>query len=51
MEWKRAAPPATLNACDCGGDFVEKKPDGLVRLYRCGDCHTVLGDFTMGHEP
>jgi transcription initiation factor TFIIIB Brf1 subunit/transcription initiation factor TFIIB len=51
MEWRPAVAPAILNACDCGSDDVEKKPDGLVKLYRCADCGTVLGDITMGHEP
>jgi hypothetical protein len=51
MEWKRVARPAQLNACGCGSDVVEEKPDGLVRLYRCASCHTILGDLTMGHEP
>lgn len=51
MEWKPSAPPAQLKSCDCGSDDVEEKPDGLVRLFRCADCKTSLGDITMGHEP
>lgn len=51
MEWKRVKPPSQLKACGCGGDVVEEKPDGLVKLYRCGACHRSLGDITMGHEP
>lgn len=51
MEWYTSAAPAALQACECGSDAVEKKPDGLVRLYRCADCKTLLGDLTMGHEP
>jgi hypothetical protein len=31
--------------------MVEKLADGLVTRYRCGECHTELGDLTMGHEP
>lgn len=51
MEWKRARPPAQLHSCSCESEFVEVKPDGLVKLYRCGSCHSILGDLTMGHEP
>lgn len=51
MQWKRSSAPSQLNACSCGSDAVEEKADGLVTLYRCADCHTVLGDITMGHEP
>jgi len=51
MEWTPTAAPAQLNACDCGSDDVEERPDGLVRLYRCAECHTTLGDIVMGHEP
>jgi hypothetical protein len=51
MEWTPTATPAMLNACDCGSDSVEVRPDGLVKLYRCADCESILGDITMGHEP
>jgi hypothetical protein len=51
MEWTRCKPPSQVNACDCGSDVVEELADGLVTRYRCGDCHTNLGDLTMGHEP
>ncbi|MFC7073321.1 hypothetical protein ACFQJ7_01090 [Halovenus rubra] len=51
MEWKRVTPPSQLRSCSCGCDYVDEKPDGLVKLYRCSDCHTILGDLTMGHEP
>jgi len=51
MQWEPSAAPAALKACDCGSDRVEKKPDGLVKLFRCANCETVLGDLTMGHEP
>ena len=51
MEWKVSAAPAQLKSCDCGADAVEKKPDGLVKLYRCAECKSILGDLTMGHEP
>jgi hypothetical protein len=51
MEWTPTAAPAMLNACDCGSDSVEVRPDGLVKLYRCADCESILGDITMGHEP
>jgi hypothetical protein len=51
VQWKRSSAPSQLNACSCGSDAVEEKADGLVTLYRCADCHTVLGDITMGHEP
>lgn len=51
MEWSRAPQPSQIDDCDCGSDDVEEKPDGLVRLYRCRECHTILGDLTMGHEP
>lgn len=51
MEWKRVTPPAQLQDCVCGCEYVEKKPDGLVKLYRCWECQTILGDLTMGHEP
>jgi hypothetical protein len=51
MEWNRATRPTQLNACSCGHEAVEEKPDGLVRLYRCAKCHSILGDMTMGHEP
>lgn len=51
MEWTTTSPPPGLNSCDCGSTAVEERPDGLVRLYRCADCHNILGDMTMGHEP
>lgn len=51
MNWKRCSPPSQLNSCDCGSDVVELSSDGIVREYRCGDCHTSLGDITIGHEP
>jgi hypothetical protein len=51
MEWTPTSAPAMLNACDCGSDDVEVRPDGLVKLYRCADCESALGDLTMGHEP
>lgn len=51
MEWKRTQAPSQVHDCDCGGDAVEELADGLVRRYRCAECHTGLGDVTMGHEP
>lgn len=51
MEWTRCKPPAQVHDCDCGSGVVEQRSDGLVRQYRCGRCHTGLGDITMGHEP
>lgn len=51
MEWKRTSAPSQLMACDCGSTVVEEKPDGLVRLYRCADCQSTLGDLMIGHEP
>lgn len=51
MEWIRCKPPSTVKACDCGSKYVEKRPDGLVKSYRCAECHAGLGDITMGHEP
>lgn len=51
MEWTRVPRPSQLADCGCGSEIVEEKPDGLVRLYRCGECGTILGDLTMGHEP
>ncbi len=51
MNWKRCMKPSHVHACSCGSDIVEVKPDGMVREYRCGDCHTNLGNTMMGHEP
>jgi predicted SprT family Zn-dependent metalloprotease len=51
MEWTRTSAPSIVNACECGSDKVEVRPDGLVKLYRCAECHTSLGDLTMGREP
>lgn len=51
MEWKRSAAPSAINACSCGSSAVEELADGLVRRYRCAECHSGLGDMTMGHEP
>ena len=51
MNWEPVPAPKQLNECDCGSTDVERKPDGLVKLYRCAACETILGDLTMGHEP
>jgi hypothetical protein len=51
MAWKPAPVPGFLNACECGGEDVERNSDGLVKEFRCADCGEYLGDTTMGSEP
>ncbi len=51
MDWKSSSAPSQLNACDCGSNRVEERPDGLVTEYRCASCGASLGDITIGHEP
>lgn len=51
MQWASSVRPSQLRSCECKSEAVEQRPDGIVRLYRCAECHTILGDIAMGHEP